>query len=64
MPRAIAVFRKAGMAVEPASTDALGGHTMPPFPLSVLPRAESLSETTNAVKELIGFAIYRWRGWA
>jgi len=64
MPRAIAVFRKAGMTVEPAVTDALGGHTMPPFPLSVLPRAESLSETTNAVKELIGFAVYRWRGWA
>jgi uncharacterized SAM-binding protein YcdF (DUF218 family) len=64
MRRALAVFRKAGFAVEPAATDFLSAHPVPPFPLSLLPRAESLSDTTNVVKELLGLLVYRWRGWA
>ena len=63
MPRALAVFRKAGLVLEPASTDFRTG-TLVPFPLSILPDAASLDETTQAIKEWIGLAVYRWRGWA
>lgn len=63
MPRALAVFRQAGLAVEPAATDFRSG-TVVPFPLSILPDAASLDETTQAIKEWIGLAVYRWRGWA
>lgn len=64
MPRALAVFGKAGLTVESASTDARAGHMVKPFPLSILPSAESLEQVTQAIKEWIGLAVYRWRGWA
>jgi hypothetical protein len=28
-----------------------------------LPDAGALSHTTNAIKEYIGYAYYRWKGW-
>lgn len=64
MPRALAVFRNAGMAVEPASTDAIHGSIDDPLPLSLLPDSESLGRTTKALKEWLGLLLYRWRGWA
>lgn len=64
MPRALAVFRKAGLIVEPAATDQRSKHPLPPFPLSILPDAESLDQTSQVIKEWIGLAVYRWRGWA
>lgn len=64
MPRALATFRKAGLPLEPASTDANHGGSMAPFPLPFLPDAESLGFTTKALKEWLGLLVYRWRGWA
>lgn len=64
MPRALAVFRKAGLSVEPASTDFRSGDPPIPFPLSILPDARSLEESSLAIKEWIGLFVYRWRGWA
>jgi len=64
MPRALAVFGKAGLPVEPAATDFRSGHALMPFPLSILPDAGSLDEASQAIKEWIGLAVYRWRGWA
>jgi uncharacterized SAM-binding protein YcdF (DUF218 family) len=64
MPRALATFRKAGLAVEPAATDRRGKHALPPLPLSVFPDAGSLNQTTQAIKEWVGLFVYRWRGWA
>ncbi len=64
MPRALAVFRKAGFSVEPASTDSRRGHILEPFPLSVLPNVDSLNQVTQVIKEWVGIAVYRWRGWA
>jgi uncharacterized SAM-binding protein YcdF (DUF218 family) len=31
--------------------------------LDFLPDAEALSRTTNAIKEYVGYAYYRWKGW-
>jgi len=64
MPRALAVFKKAGFAVMPASTDMRSGQALPPFPLSILPDAGCLDQASQAIKEWIGLLVYRWRGWA
>jgi len=64
MPRSVAIFHKAGMAVVPASTDAGGRAGGLPFPLPVLPDAASLMLSTKALKEWLGLYVYRWRGWA
>ncbi|NCC28430.1 MAG: YdcF family protein, partial [Gammaproteobacteria bacterium] len=29
-----------------------------------LPDAEALSDSTRALKEYVGWWVYRWRGWA
>jgi uncharacterized SAM-binding protein YcdF (DUF218 family) len=64
MPRAIAVFRRAGFAVEPAATD----FRAKPFSidgiLDLLPDARALEDSTAAIKEWIGLGVYRLRGWA
>jgi uncharacterized SAM-binding protein YcdF (DUF218 family) len=39
MPRALATFRKAGLAIAPAPTDRRGEHVLPPFPLCPRPEA-------------------------
>ncbi len=64
MPRALAVFRKAGLNVQPAVTDVTVSDAYLPFPLPILPDAASLAITTSAIKEWLGLFIYRWRGWA
>jgi len=64
MPRALAVFKRAGFAVMPASTDMRSGRSLPPFPLSILPDAGCLDQASQAIKEWIGLLVYRWRGWA
>jgi uncharacterized SAM-binding protein YcdF (DUF218 family) len=64
MPRALAVFRKAGLPVEPSSTDV---RSVPPNEATLLdwlPDAEALNQTTQAVKEMIGLVIYRLAGTA
>ena len=71
MPRAVAVFNKLGIEVIPAPTDYLVPTelnqslraTWQGQLLSLLPEAESVSRFTQAMKEYVGFAIYRLRGW-
>lgn len=69
MPRSMAIFEKLGLPVIAAPTDFqvtevnenagfLG------FVLRLLPDVEALNYTTKALKEWIGFSIYRLRGWA
>jgi uncharacterized SAM-binding protein YcdF (DUF218 family) len=62
MPRALAVFRHAGLPVVPATTDvaAAGG---PDNVLRWLPDADALGTTTAAMKEWIGLLAYRARGY-
>jgi len=68
MPRSMAIFEKLGLSVIAAPTDYqvtdvnenagfLG------VVLRLLPDVEALNYTTMALKEWIGFAIYRLRGW-
>ncbi len=61
MPRALATFRKAGLPVTPAPTDIRAADE--PFDLlDVLPDAGALKDTSDAVKEYAGYAVYWMRG--
>ena len=63
MPRALAVFRRAGVRVTPVSTDTLSSSINTGFPFGYLPSADALLKSTVCLKEWIGFAVYRLRGW-
>jgi uncharacterized SAM-binding protein YcdF (DUF218 family) len=59
MPRAMAVFRKAGLPVEPSPTDV---RAVPPNEATLLdwlPHAGALEQTTQAIREWIGLFVYR-----
>ncbi len=62
MPRALAVFCTAGVPAIPAPTD----HRVVNSPRSVLgyvPSAAALSRSTGALREYVGYVVYRLRGW-
>tara|TARA_R110002110_G_C13470513_1_gene720866 strand:- start:106023 stop:106733 length:711 start_codon:yes stop_codon:yes gene_type:complete len=62
MPRAVALFKAQGIDVIPAPTDhqrLQGSSVLPDW----LPSVSSLSRTTYALHELLGYLVYRWRGW-
>ena len=61
MPRALAVFRRAGINVYPSATDAISGGPAPPMALRLLPSSTSLDVTTRALKEWIGYYVYSAR---
>jgi uncharacterized SAM-binding protein YcdF (DUF218 family) len=71
MPRAAAIFKKLGMEITPAPTDYLVptevyervNTTWQNRILSLFPDSEAMNQFTNALKEYVGFAIYRLRGW-
>jgi uncharacterized SAM-binding protein YcdF (DUF218 family) len=72
MPRAYAVFAKTGLDITPAPTDFLvtqedwAYYTQPGLVVqlfNLLPTADNLSGTTRALKEYVGIAMYRLRGW-
>ena len=63
MPRALATFRFAGINVVPAPTDYTVTYKNQRTVIDFLPDARALSHTTDAIKEYIGYAYYRWRGW-
>lgn len=68
MPRSVAIFKKLGINVIPAPTDYLaptevGPTTLEGRILSLIPDAKSTYQFTRALKEYVGFVIYRLRGW-
>ncbi len=71
MPRSVAIFKKLGINVIPAPTDYLVAieayenvnRTWQGRLLNVLPDADAIAQFTRALKEYVGFAIYRLRGW-
>lgn len=71
MPRAVAIFKKLGIAVIPAPTDYLVpteayesvNTTWQGRLLACFPDAEAIAQFTRALKEYVGFALYRLRGW-
>lgn len=64
MPRAMAVFRRAGVPVTAASVDVRAVHKRQTDVLDWLPDAGALLTTTSAIKEWIGYFVYRLRGFA
>lgn len=64
MPRALATFRRVGLNVIPAATDIRVVYPLYSSLLDFLPDAGALAQTTEAIKEWIGLALYRMRGWA
>jgi len=63
MPRALATFTSAGIDAVPAATDYTVTYRDHRTVIDFLPDAKALSRTTDAIKEYIGYAYYRWRGW-
>lgn len=71
MPRSVWIFRKLGIEATPAPTDFLVTNetqaemqsSAQAFTLSFLPEAERLKNTTRALKEYVGIAVYWLRGW-
>jgi uncharacterized SAM-binding protein YcdF (DUF218 family) len=72
MPRSAAIFAKQGLRVTPAPVDFLAtqgeaGRTNAPgvegWLLKILPSAERLELSTRALREYIGWVVYRLRGW-
>jgi uncharacterized SAM-binding protein YcdF (DUF218 family) len=64
MPRAMAIFRKTGIAATAATTDVYGHEPLYDNVLDFLPDVTALEETSNVLKEMIGLVYYRLRGWA
>jgi uncharacterized SAM-binding protein YcdF (DUF218 family) len=69
MPRSLAIFRKLGIDAIAAPTDFLTVNNTIDKGIAgnffdLLPDAEALKNTTNALKELVGAIVYRLAGWA
>lgn len=72
MPRAVALFEKQGFEVVPLPVDftiteglsgAGRGASLQSRIVAIIPSASSLSLTTNALKEYLGYLIYKLQGW-
>lgn len=72
MPRSIKIFSRFGCEVIPAPTDFLltqadwDYYTRPNLAIqfrNLLPRADNLNVTTDALKEYLGILVYGLRGW-
>lgn len=71
MPRSLAIFKKLGINVTPTPTDYListqsyenVNTTWQGRILALFPDAEAQAQFTRALKEYVGFTIYRLRGW-
>lgn len=70
MPRSLAIFNKLKIAAIPAPTDFIASsdiqflsNTPQATLLNLLPEAERLHQFTRALKEYVGLAVYRLRGW-
>jgi uncharacterized SAM-binding protein YcdF (DUF218 family) len=64
MPRAMAAFRRVGVAVTASTTDVIDAPSGDWPVLGFLPSAQGLVHSDGAIHELIGMLYYRMRGWA
>jgi uncharacterized SAM-binding protein YcdF (DUF218 family) len=63
MPRALAIFKKAGIPVFPAPCDFRASETLTGTLLDWMPQAGAFAMTSAALREWLGYYVYRWRGW-
>jgi len=63
MPRALAVFRAAGIPAYPAPCDFRSSDKAAATVLDWLPQAGAFAATSGALREWMGYYVYRWRGW-
>lgn len=68
MPRSLLIFKHQGIDVVPAATDFLVTNSdreqnFQGVLLALLPDADQLQRSTRALKEYVGLAVYRLRGW-
>jgi len=63
MPRASALFRHAGFDVVPAPCDFRTGWGSERLLFRVLPDPGNLTDSDSAIKEYVGIAVYKARGW-
>lgn len=72
MPRSVLIFKRQKIDAIPAPTDFLvtqseidePSSSLPAMLLNFFPDADRLHRSTKALKEYIGLAVYRLRGWA
>lgn len=62
MRRALGVFERQGLEVVPAPTDYQQRVTRQVIP-EWLPTVSSLHQSTDALHEIAGYWVYRWKGW-
>lgn len=71
MPRSLLIFKRQGVDAIPAPTDFLVSEgemrdltsTPKAAILNILPDSDNLNKFTDALKEYVGMAVYRLRGW-
>jgi uncharacterized SAM-binding protein YcdF (DUF218 family) len=63
MPRAVALFRHAGFTAIPVPCNHITGWGSPSLLFSLLPEAQPLIDSSSALKEYVGMAVYWLRGW-
>jgi uncharacterized SAM-binding protein YcdF (DUF218 family) len=63
MPRALAAFQRAGIEARPAASDIRATFPLYENILDILPDANALVRTSDALKEYLGLIVYRLRGW-
>jgi len=63
MPRALAVFRSQGIDAIPSPADFGVVDKKELIIFDWLPNVDALRKTTRAIKEHLGYAVYKWRGW-
>lgn len=63
MPRSVRSFQAIGIDVFPVSTDVRVIHQSEMTVMDVLPNADALNMTSDAMREWIGQKLYAFRGW-
>ena len=70
MPRSVKIFEKQNLEVIPAPTDfivsksnSVENNNLATNLLNFLPDAQNLEHTTLAIKEYVGIAVYKLKGW-
>jgi uncharacterized SAM-binding protein YcdF (DUF218 family) len=62
MRRSVALFEAQGLEVVPAPTDyqqLVAKQVLPDW----LPLVSNLYQSTDALHEIVGYWVYRWKGW-